>query len=449
MDQPAPRLVTDGTTKLSRQELYDKIWTTPASKLAREFGLSDVGLAKICRRYDIPRPPRGYWAKLAHGQQVPRPSLPQLDDEALKEVRFFRQSFFSPEERTEHDAPIEQKIVVPETLVKPHPLIASTREALRSAEPRDDKLLPINTAANLNIRVSRSSLGRALRIFDRLVKEWERAGGTVVVGAKDYCGNLRTVFRLHDDQVPVDLFEIVDRKSLDDDGNRRWSYRGWKYTPTGRLVLQADCYAESLRKRWADGKRQRVDTMLDSVVRGLADILEHYRQQRLDNECVERQKVKVAAVREAAEKREERDEQRRKEIEQNAADWQKSTEIRSYLAALRAEIAEHRLKPTRPEEFAKWLGWADWYADFLDPLTPTPDRPESIPKPSNLLVDQLDLTRQTRAILPQLGVKDTNELNAIGRDQVVKLTQRYWSVWEEICRVLEGFGYDVCGRIGY
>jgi hypothetical protein len=30
-------------------------------KLGWEFGISDVGLAKLCRRYEIPVPGRGYW----------------------------------------------------------------------------------------------------------------------------------------------------------------------------------------------------------------------------------------------------------------------------------------------------------------------------------------------------------------------------------------------------
>jgi len=35
----------------------------PVAKVAESFGLSDVGLAKICGRHRVPVPPRGYWAK--------------------------------------------------------------------------------------------------------------------------------------------------------------------------------------------------------------------------------------------------------------------------------------------------------------------------------------------------------------------------------------------------
>ena len=50
---------------LTREELYRQVWEIPMSRLAKEYGLSDTGLAKICRRLDVPYPPRGHWAKKA------------------------------------------------------------------------------------------------------------------------------------------------------------------------------------------------------------------------------------------------------------------------------------------------------------------------------------------------------------------------------------------------
>lgn len=60
---------------LSRQELFDLVWAKPIRDIAPEFGFSDVYLSKLCKRNDIPLPGRGYWAKLAAGQKVPRPRL--------------------------------------------------------------------------------------------------------------------------------------------------------------------------------------------------------------------------------------------------------------------------------------------------------------------------------------------------------------------------------------
>jgi hypothetical protein len=60
---------------ITRRDLYNRVWSTPMSKLARELDISDVGLAKVCRRRNIPRPPRGYWAKLAAGKAPPKTEL--------------------------------------------------------------------------------------------------------------------------------------------------------------------------------------------------------------------------------------------------------------------------------------------------------------------------------------------------------------------------------------
>jgi DNA-binding phage protein len=70
----------DTLNRLTRQELYDRVWAEPVDTLANEYGLSNVGLGKACRRHDIPVPPRGYWARKAAGQKLRRPPLPPRKD---------------------------------------------------------------------------------------------------------------------------------------------------------------------------------------------------------------------------------------------------------------------------------------------------------------------------------------------------------------------------------
>ena len=60
-----------------RAQLLAEVWTEPLTVVARRYGLSDVGLAKLCTRLNIPRPAQGYWAKRAAGKSVPvAPVLP-------------------------------------------------------------------------------------------------------------------------------------------------------------------------------------------------------------------------------------------------------------------------------------------------------------------------------------------------------------------------------------
>jgi len=61
---------------LSREHLYELVWSKPMRDLAEDFGISDVGLAKRCRLLGIPDPGRGYWERVDAGQQPYCPKLP-------------------------------------------------------------------------------------------------------------------------------------------------------------------------------------------------------------------------------------------------------------------------------------------------------------------------------------------------------------------------------------
>jgi Phage integrase family len=67
--------------QISRKELYNLIWPTPITALAERFGISDKGLTKVCRRSDIPAPPREYWAHIEAEGAFHRPELPNLAEE--------------------------------------------------------------------------------------------------------------------------------------------------------------------------------------------------------------------------------------------------------------------------------------------------------------------------------------------------------------------------------
>ena len=56
--------------KLTRCAMYDLVWSKPMTKIADDFGVSDVALKKACDRHRVPTPPRGYWAKKAAGKLV-------------------------------------------------------------------------------------------------------------------------------------------------------------------------------------------------------------------------------------------------------------------------------------------------------------------------------------------------------------------------------------------
>ena len=66
-----------------REELYQDVWSEPMVKLSQKYQISDTGLAKICRRMDVPIPYRGYWAKKQAGKTVGKQPLPQVKSNTL------------------------------------------------------------------------------------------------------------------------------------------------------------------------------------------------------------------------------------------------------------------------------------------------------------------------------------------------------------------------------
>lgn len=47
----------------SKEELEIMVWTKSTRDLSKELGISDVAIAKRCKKYGIKKPERGYWNK--------------------------------------------------------------------------------------------------------------------------------------------------------------------------------------------------------------------------------------------------------------------------------------------------------------------------------------------------------------------------------------------------
>lgn len=74
---------------IGRRQLYDLVWSKPRTQLAKELGVSDVMIGKMCRQLNVPAPMPGYWASLAAGPGAKRryvkPELTYTVDERIAE----------------------------------------------------------------------------------------------------------------------------------------------------------------------------------------------------------------------------------------------------------------------------------------------------------------------------------------------------------------------------
>ena len=64
------------TNPLSREQLYELVWKEPMLRVGERLGVSSSYMARVCTELRVPRPSRGYWAKLEFGKAPPKPALP-------------------------------------------------------------------------------------------------------------------------------------------------------------------------------------------------------------------------------------------------------------------------------------------------------------------------------------------------------------------------------------
>ncbi|QDG52082.1 hypothetical protein FIV42_15420 [Persicimonas caeni] len=377
---------------ISREELYERVWNTPVYRLADEFGLSGRGLGKICERHRIPTPPRGYWAKLQHGNDVDREPLPKL---AENEQRFQTISFYPPppdpplsadeQEQIEQEQKAEREVVVPEELRNPHPLVKRTKRALERAKPgRYARLHPAGDDT-LSVAVGRPSIDRAMRIMDALIKALEERGHEVVV-EKNHRGEKQTAVKIGGESVPFELTERAreEVRELKTTGREAMSRRFAlaigddptvrEFFPSGELTLSivTRIYHRDIRRTWSDAKKQRVEDCLNDFISSVIKTAAALRERRKEQEEAARQR-EIEKAREAEEEKarqareRELEEERRRltELEAEADAWHRAQRIRAYVGAVIAE------KGTGEDgsELSDWIAWAKRKADELDPLS--------------------------------------------------------------------------------
>lgn len=258
---------------ISRKQLYDRVWSIPMQRLAEEYGLSNVGLAKLCKRHDIPPPQRGYWAKRDAGHKVAATPLPNPD----KDYQITIAPYVMPDLQEARDSTLEEiaaapdSIQVPTTLRGAHPLVSETLHALEHAERDPDGILRKPKQNCLDLHVSKSALHRALCIFDAIVKAFETKGYRVRIVDATETEPSQTIVELLDVAVPFRVIESLEPRHVEKqpDENLSGRYQFQHSTsfrslmvPSGALSLRIEHgypryywqEEQNLRRTWGTGR---------------------------------------------------------------------------------------------------------------------------------------------------------------------------------------------------
>jgi hypothetical protein len=371
--------------KIYRNKLYEQIWKVPISRLAPEYGLSDVGLSKICRKLKVPKPPRGYWTKLQFKKKVVRTPLPKLNpgDQCTYTIHFHSsidkkaQPESTEKGRVINEYNIKNRITVPKSLKSPHLLVKKTKEILKEISPDEYGVLRPWRKNCLNIRVSPRSLNRALRIMDTLIKELELKRFQVFSESGEASRLPCTYVEIFGEKIFFLINEKVKRvehvptkKEIKRQEKYSWARpRCWDYIPTGKLSLIIEVWgAYGLRKKWSDTSSECVEDNLDDFVIMAIRIAELLRKERLEREEEERKKEEEQRKLAEEKRRRKEEEERLLALEKQAEQWAKSQQLREYIQAVQRTASAQKCSNDFQKQIERWLSWAREHADRIDPL---------------------------------------------------------------------------------
>ncbi len=366
--------------RLIRAELYEKVWTTPMRTLGGELGLSDVGLAKICRKHDIPIPPVGYWRQKETGHELTRPPLHPAKN-ATETLDIFVRERLKPEFAT-LAAETAPKITIPAELS--HALALRTEKLLAHGKANDKKLMVPKKGATPHLFVSREQLPRALRILNALFLTIEERGQSVSWPKGE---SAVLTFGVGGETIKFCLLEVINHVPhvlTSAEQKHTWTAPKWDYQMTGKLKLRVDNLPYGvgpIRSIWSDGKRQQLENCIGDFVVGLNVVAAAIKKNR--QEIEERDRQWEEERKQEEEERQVVEEEKRKAefVSQLVQNWEEATRLRRFAKSMQESAGQLDLSDREKSDVQQVIDWTNQYADSLDPLSDLPQAVSEFVRP--------------------------------------------------------------------
>ncbi len=251
--------------KITRKELYELIWSEPTTKVAEKFQRSDVCLSKVCKQYNIPKPPRGYWAKKNAGVPVKQIPLPKSNDNP--DIVFGRNPFFVPNTvKDKVNYPNKKRKTTDDyfDLKNPHPIVRLFQDNIPS--------YPVNSKGIIEFepfQVSLNSSVRALKILNAVYKIIDEEEST---NLKD------SIYKnIQKNKFIIKIYEETERfkkEIIPDTLRGRYTLYfdrfEWVHSPSGNLgieIVQPKLFNK--RKSWRDTKTMKLEGQVNAIVDSL------------------------------------------------------------------------------------------------------------------------------------------------------------------------------------
>jgi hypothetical protein len=349
------------TIEITRKELYDKVWSTPFSKLTTQYAISVDGLKKVCKQFDIPIPIGGYWMKLKHNKPVKKTKFNDIFGGVGKIVLTIREegSTVNLDQTTltirtkEIESDPKAPLIVPDKLTKPDILTIQTQEFWKAA--KNDRFYREDKKIIYPIRFDINNRERALRFMDTFTKLIRYRGHTITKEYSETGVLIGNIF------IEIDLREASKRIQPTD------KHESSKLIPTGEFIFKIGRY--SGEKEWRDGT-VKIETLLAKIVAKLEILAQKEKEQEEEYQTTKLIREEKEKVQAEIKKRRDDEVTKFNKLVALSEQYEKTRLIRQYIEARKQNAIETN---TLNLEKKEWINWANDKADWLDPLINKPD----------------------------------------------------------------------------
>lgn len=350
------------------QQLFELVWERPVLIIAKEIGVSDVGLSKACRKAGITLPTRGHWAKPAP-KRPRRPKPPASTTPITFHVLNVEKAARLKPENVVKDP---KMLSVPMELSDPYPLVKKWLGAARKAKELNSALVFDKTKV-LNSHISRNEVDRCALLYDSLIKACESSGYIWGIGSNGSFVQVDGEELLITIQERIKRFDIPPPPPKPFKPGQRWrpdvtamraARFGWE--PTGVFSLIVDARSEVLiQKTWTDSKTGKLESKLGQILTGFLRIAASVKVQRSSDEASRRRWAEEQRVRKEGIDQQRRLDTLRQNLMKNIESWERAQRLRAFIQAT--------VQGSPPDEatqmaLAMWVSWATQQVEMLDPL---------------------------------------------------------------------------------
>lgn len=365
--------------QVTRNELYKLVWSKPMKHLAADLGISGTGLAKICKRLDVPSPPLGYWEKKAAGKPVMIPELPAKGS-AIPGAATIRRTPPAPPP-PESAVLLASVTPVPTTVRIPdddpadlHPRVRAwveqhaTEQKKRAKEIRQTRgsgswFMP-TPLADLTPR----DLYR-FRVTSALLFAVEEA--EVKIKSAAITGKLTFAVSKH--EIECSVVEKMRRSFKRGEEANKWTaypeHHQGGLEPTGLLRVAILTRLGEKQPQWIEDAAKKIVDYLPNVVGTIVAAGPIIDAMNRERESWEEQARRERETAERARRRAQMDGERWKRFQTFASQWETKLRLEAFLSEIERRAAKESSKATIDgKTLDDWLAWARAKIDDLDPF---------------------------------------------------------------------------------